>query len=525
VNTNWNHTEKDSFRERLKRKILDSVFWAVFIVLWTFLTQGGVGFSSEITPAAVSAGSCKELDTFFTKVNQLELRSAKLNFDRGNLYGEWEKHSEAVSDFTKVIELLPKESTADKAVYAEAYYNHGKFLACFGKKGEAEKNFLKALELDSALQQIVEDESNDFQLGISREDLAEESLPVLPLSEAFSKEIRKRVLQLEYSEDIARDLMKLATDWKCEALKQKLDLAKQDYLRKKISTKQIAEMEEGVTKKIAKSIQQTVDYEQSKFYLSNAVQKKKANCFGYSQLFYVIGNALGLSVKVVDVLECAHNDMGKEGHAVCFVYLSDGKYLLVDLTNHLQCKPFDFFEAYVKDGNCWEIKDKNNPLLLHKRIRILDYNSLLSAIYECRGYDAEQLDKLEDAISYLSKAITLEPKSATAYCIRGIVFVRSKKFIESISDFSKSIELDPQYAEAYSYRGGANYFLGKYHEALSDSNKAIELKPHEACFYFNRGLVYVKLQKNKKAKKDLQKAIALDPALKERGNKISNVGK
>lgn len=53
-----------------------------------------------------------------------------------------------------------------------------------------------------------------------------------------------------------------------------------------------------------------------------------------------------------------------------------------------------------------------------------------------------------DAITYFSKAITMDPKRADSYYFRGLAEVQSKKFKEAKADFEQVLALDPDSSEA-----------------------------------------------------------------------------
>jgi hypothetical protein len=54
------------------------------------------------------------------------------------------------------------------------------------------------------------------------------------------------------------------------------------------------------------------------FYLSAVVKDRKAQCLGYSQLFYILGKSVGLPISAADVLESAAGPLpAGEGHVAC----------------------------------------------------------------------------------------------------------------------------------------------------------------------------------------------------------------
>jgi len=332
---------------------------------------------------------------------------------------------------------------------------------------------------------------------------------------AVSKEIHQAVGQLGYTDDLDINLVQMVSGWKYMNWKQMLDKARGDYQQKKISAAEVAQVEEEVAGELYQAIRKEFspaagdsDY----FYLSKVVKDKTAQCLGYSQLLYVLGNSIGLTVKVMDVLEPAAGPLPPgEEHTACLVELTGGKVMMVDLTKESISKSFVFREQFSAIGNYWELKQNDNPLKIHRRIQILDKNGLVADIFNSLGNAYAKSGKVAEAVSLFSKAIQRNPKIAKAYSSRGAVLFSSGQNPKGITDLSKAIELDPKDADAYINLGGVCIALGQEAKALSYLTKAIELKPAFSITYKNRGKLYFKLGKNAEAFSDLSKAIELDP--------------
>ena len=81
----------------------------------------------------------------------------------------------------------------------------------------------------------------------------------------------------------------------------------------------------------------------------------------------------------------------------------------------------------------------------------------------------------EDAITYYTKALKVNPKDANAYNNRGIAWGKKGDYDNAIADFTKAVEIDPQFADAYKNRGSAYYDQGDYDRTCSDFQKSCEL--------------------------------------------------
>ena len=339
----------------------------------------------------------------------------------------------------------------------------------------------------------------------------EEQTPKSKLSEPLAKEIRAAVKSLEYSDEVAEDFVKLVSGWNCDALKQNLDRAKQDFRGKKIGAAKVAQAEENAARELYRRIGKETSSVTLEYDLAEIIKNKKANCFGYAQLFYILGNALGLNVKIIDVLELARGSLSSsDAHVACLVDFSDGESMMADLSHRFASKPFVLREEFAEDGISWILKDKSDPLHIHRKIRILDEDEIVVTLYHCRETDCIKSGKYPEAVDYDNRAIDLKPKDARNYVRRGYTFYRMGEFAKAIPDFDRAIEIDPKYCKAYLARGNANESLGKADSALSDFNKAVELEPNNAEAYHYRGISYAFARKHGEAIEAYNKAIDLD---------------
>jgi tetratricopeptide (TPR) repeat protein len=381
---------------------------------------------------------------------------------------------------------------------------------------------------------------------ILSEESSEKASSDIPTSiDLLANDIKQAVKALGYPDAVGNDLMKLVSEWNCIGWKERLGKTKQDYQHKKISENQLTNVELEVIKELGQMIQKEIKRSDKHFYLPKVIKEKQANCLGYTQLFYILGNSIGLNVKVLGVLELDKGDLKpEERHIACLVELANGRSKIVSIAG-LVSKSFVFRENYIKVGEYWEKSDINDPLEIYRKIQILNRNGLISIIYSNLGnvyndsgnhseaiscYDkAIELDP-KDAVAYYNrgrvyaqlgqnkkliddctKAIEINPKFASAYYNRGITYTELGQYVKAVSDHSKAIELDPNEVKAYVGRGTAYGRSGKFTEALSNFNKAIELNPKDVAIYHNRGLAFFMLGKTNEALIDYDKVIELDP--------------
>lgn len=298
----------------------------------------------------------------------------------------------------------------------------------------------------------------------------------------LSEQIKQLIAELEYSDKIAEDFINMVISWEdwrgrpiLVVWKKKVTKAKESCEQGKISKGELAKVEESIVKQLGQRIEREIG--PTKFFdLGDVIEHKQANCLGYSQLLYILGNSTELSVKTICVTQ--KRDGTLSVHVACIVGLTDGKTMMVDLALWaIMSKPFKFEKEFRKLGNYWELIDKDNPLRIHRRIQIIDKNGLISYVYYNQGHRHLELDQPSEAIPLLDKAIELNPKFAEAYTNRGAAYAQLGEYTKVVSSHTKAIEVDPKYAKAYYKRGLTYALLGKYKEAKKDLLTSVKLDP------------------------------------------------
>ncbi len=395
--------------------------------------------------------------------------------------------------------------------------------------------------------------------GQSHTHITKESAVTLALAstdvDILHEKIKRAVKELEYSNEVAEDFVKVVCNWKdvqgrpaLAVLRKILTRSKEACRRGDISKTKLAKAEERIMMGLGRSIKREISYRRDYFDLADIIEDREANCFGYSQLFYILGNSIGLSVRAMNVTP---------DHIANIVGLSDGTMTVVDL---IKTEGF-ISERIITDsefegrGSHWTFKDKNNLVRENKTIHILDRDKLIGEIYFCRGtvhyisghgaeaifyYDKAvefnpqcaraynnrgganlTLSKHAEAISNFNKAIELDPEYMSAYHNRGNAYLDSERYSKAVLDYTNAIELDSGFAKAYFGRGFAYLALGQYDRSICDYTKAIELNPEYARAYYTRAIGYASLTERGKAREDMLKAVELDHTLKTEVEKVS----
>ncbi|MEG5058491.1 tetratricopeptide repeat protein [Microcoleus sp. A2-C5] len=126
------------------------------------------------------------------------------------------------------------------------------------------------------------------------------------------------------------------------------------------------------------------------------------------------------------------------------------------------------------------------------------------AIEDCR----EQKDD-GSALEYAEKLVTSRGE-AKDWSEKGFCLDRLERSDEALECLNKAIELDSNYARAWANQGNVFNSLKRYDEALISLDRAIELDPNGKSSWADRGIVLENLKRNEEALVSYDRAIELD---------------
>jgi ribosomal protein S12 methylthiotransferase accessory factor len=132
------------------------------------------------------------------------------------------------------------------------------------------------------------------------------------------------------------------------------------------------------------------------------------------------------------------------------------------------------------------------------------------------GRNLLALNKLDEAYSHFSKALTLNPSEEDLpyiYSYMGNGLKDQEKFQEAIEVLAKGAQIDNTRPDIHNMLGFCHFKLGEYETAISHFSKTVELNPASAIDYANIGVNYRKLEKNEEAVKYFELALSLDPTI------------
>lgn len=138
--------------------------------------------------------------------------------------------------------------------------------------------------------------------------------------------------------------------------------------------------------------------------------------------------------------------------------------------------------------------------------RAYSYDTTDISVLNNLGTVLDELDRREEGIMYLKKAIAQDSNFVGPYVNIGFQYSLMGRYEEALVYFNKALELDKDEPLTLNNRGFTRYKLNNLAGALEDINKSIFLYATNAYAYKNRALVYLALDKKEEACNDLQKA-------------------
>jgi tetratricopeptide (TPR) repeat protein len=166
--------------------------------------------------------------------------------------------------------------------------------------------------------------------------------------------------------------------------------------------------------------------------------------------------------------------------------------------------------VYINRANAYHRKGDDDRALadIAKAISLFPK---LAPIYKLRGDMFLGKGEYDRAIADYGEAIRLNPKYGASYSNRGVVYLSRGDPDRAIVDFNEAIRIDPKDTYSYVDRGNAYLKKGDYDRAIADYNEAIRINPKEASAHINRGDAYAAKGDYSRAIASYSEAIGIDP--------------
>ncbi|MEG4206189.1 tetratricopeptide repeat protein [Microcoleus sp. Pol7_A1] len=165
---------------------------------------------------------------------------------------------------------------------------------------------------------------------------------------------------------------------------------------------------------------------------------------------------------------------------------------------------------WVEKGRCLNSLERYDEALecLDKAI---EGDSHYAKAWRIRGDVLDDLERYEEALVSYDRAIELDASYQSVWVLRGNVLHNLKRYEEALASFDKAIELSANYQSVWVLRGYVLNDLERYEEALASFDKAIELGANYQSVWAAQGISLNSLKRYDEALASFARAIDLDP--------------
>ena len=327
--------------------------------------------------------------------------------------------------------------------------------------------------------------------------------------------IRAQVKDLGYPDEVGDQFVQLVTPWNPGHWKRRIDQSRRREADGKETASEVSRVQsqalDEIRRRLAESFEQ-VDGKSDKYHLHRILDFRQSQCLGNCQLLIVLGGAVGLDVRPLDVMLPAKGGLGEHMfHSASIVRLADGRVRMVDQRWDLDSPPFVFTEHYGREGIHWRLLDDSNPLGLHRQIRVRDLRGLKADVWTSIGYSRLKASRLDDARDFFAMAQEHDPESTFTLLALAQIAVADGKLDEVDALLAKSLQLDPERAVVHAFRARLAAGAGRLRDALASYNVAILLFPESPDALYERGLVHRDLGNEEEAIADLTESLRIGP--------------
>lgn len=151
------------------------------------------------------------------------------------------------------------------------------------------------------------------------------------------------------------------------------------------------------------------------------------------------------------------------------------------------------------------MRDFKGAYAVLKKAYEIDSNDV--ALLNNMGYVCFELGFDNEGFSCYERITHIDPDVTGIYVNLGFRYQLSEEYEKSLTYLNKAIDLDPNGAYALSNRSYTLLKLGRAKEALKDIEKSIKLSPGNSYAYRNRALIYFEMGEKEKACADLLRAL------------------
>ena len=242
------------------------------------------------------------------------------------------------------------------------------------------------------------------------------------------------------------------------------------------------------------------------------LEKARANCLGYAQVFYVLGKALGLDVDFVSEYP---------GHIANLVKIGT-QHVIVDITWKNVFSPYyisgmlDLQKSYESVTDTLMVaRDPNGILGSYRIIEKIGAESISAARLTNAGIAQLEAGNYAEAKKYFQQATSSDFSYASAHNMLGVAIAESQQdYKKAIEEFDIAIGINKFYALAYSNKGNALSELRQYNQAIENFRKAVSIDSNCALAWAGLGIaLYLHTEKKEEGISAIERGLFINRSL------------
>ena len=149
--------------------------------------------------------------------------------------------------------------------------------------------------------------------------------------------------------------------------------------------------------------------------------------------------------------------------------------------------------------------------LLLKKVNLISRGPNNADAYYNLGLAYTRMERYDDAIDLLKKAIEIKPNESETHFQLGLIYLGQKKYNEAANAFKETVRIDPFHAQGHAHLGLAYQKQGCHQEAIRTLERASHIKYDNPEVFRNLGEAYRETGQPKEALRSLNEAARLDP--------------
>jgi tetratricopeptide (TPR) repeat protein len=233
------------------------------------------------------------------------------------------------------------------------------------------------------------------------------------------------------------------------------------------------------------------------------------NLVGYILVAYMdkTNEALPYFSRAIDLDDSVVDNIVSRG--TCYHTMGRNEESIVDYSRAIQLSATS--QNYEYRGIAYQDM-KQHTKAIEDFTKAIELNPKATHLYMWRALSYESTFQSDKQCADYERVIQLDPHNADAHFSMGnVLIIRLAEYERAITYLEKALVIDPNYARAYHVLGYCYERMGNYDAAMVQYDRAINVNPNMAASWFNIGYRYLCNGRYVEALQLINKARLIDP--------------